>query len=188
MEIDLDIQRAKDFAHRSHDSAGQTRKYSGDPYWVHTDEVAEFVRLFGGDKNQIITGHLHDTVEDVKTVSLDIIRTEFGADVADLVSDLSGVTSLADGNRAIRKQIEKEHTAQASPRAKTVKLADILSNFASFSLMLENDRKFAIKYLKEKLSLLEVLKEGDKSLYIRVQETLNQAQFLVNDTCGNEDF
>lgn len=59
------INLAKEFAHRAHDAIEQKRKYSGVPYWTHTDAVAELVEKFGGSTVMVVAAHLHDWLEDV---------------------------------------------------------------------------------------------------------------------------
>jgi hypothetical protein len=79
------------------------------------------------DAEMIAAAWLHDTVEDTPATFGDIER-EFGAEVRALVADLTDVSKPSDGNRAVRKAIDRHHTAQASVRAKTVKLADLIDN------------------------------------------------------------
>ena len=67
-----------------------------------------------------------------------------------------------DGNRATRKELDRQHTAKASPDAKTVKLADLISNGKS---IIKDDPNFAKVFMKEKAALLEVLTEGDAILF-----------------------
>ena len=56
---------AKEFAHAAHDSIKQVRKYTGEPYWNHTDAVAEVVASVGGTEDMVMAAHLHDVLEDV---------------------------------------------------------------------------------------------------------------------------
>jgi hypothetical protein len=79
----------------------------------------------------------------------------------------------ADGNRAVRKAIDREHLAKASPAAKTIKLADLISNSRS---ILQHDPKFAAVYLAEKRLLLEVLKDGDPTLWSQAYAIVNNAR------------
>ena len=67
-----------------------------------------------------------------------------------------------DGNRATRKAIDREHTAQAPAEAQTIKLADLISNSKS---IMAHDPDFAVTYLAEKRLLLEVLTKGDPGLH-----------------------
>lgn len=56
---------------------------------------------------------------------------------------------------------------KASPAAKTIKLADLIDNTRS---IVERDPKFAQIYLAEKALLLEVLREGDATLWAMAAE------------------
>ena len=51
---------------------------------------------------------------------------------------------------------------RASPDAKTIKLADLISNSHS---IVKDDPNFAKVYMKEKAALLEVLTEGNAELF-----------------------
>lgn len=153
------VEKARLFAQEAHKD--QKRKYSGEPYFVHCEEVAKIVESIGADDNMIAAAYLHDTVEDTGT-PLAMIVDEFGMDVAALVEDLTDVSKPIDGNRATRKKIDRLHTAKASPRAKTIKLADLISNSKD---ILKRDPDFAKVYLAEKKLLLEVLTEGNGFLY-----------------------
>lgn len=161
--------RADAFAMRAHASIGQTRKYTGRDYIEHPREVAQIVRSAGGDEAMIAAALLHDVREDVLSVSRVQILLEFGADVDQLVDELTDVSELRDGNRARRKAIDREHLARASDRAQTIKLADIISNTRS---IVAHDPKFAGVYLPEMVELLQVLTRGDPVLY-------EQAAFVI---------
>lgn len=162
--------KARDFAAAAHEKVGQKRKYTGEPYIVHPEEVAEIVASVGGDEAMIAAAYLHDTVEDTE-VTLDEILTEFGADVAELVEMLTDVSRPEDGNRATRKALDLAHTAKASPRAKTVKLADMISNAKDIG---QHDPHFSRVYFVEKERLLAVLQEGHPTLYERAWELVRE--------------
>jgi len=100
-------------------------------------------------------------VEDT-SVTLKTVQELFGPIVAAYVEQLTDVSKPEDGNRAARKAKDLAHTALASPEAKSIKLADLISNSRS---ILERDPVFAVTYLAEKRALLEVLKEGDRELH-----------------------
>ena len=105
--------------------------------------------------------------------TLDDIEDAFGARVATLVEMLTDVSRPEDGNRAVRKAIDRAHIAQASPDAKTIKLADLIDNTRS---IVTHDPVFACVYLGEKAALLEVLHEGDPALYRQAQNLLTQSR------------
>ena len=153
------VDRALAFATIAHGE--QKRKYSGEPYIVHPIEVMEIVKTVPHDEAMLAAALLHDVVEDTD-VTLEEINQAFGEDVASLVDDLTDVSKPEDGNRKIRKALDREHSANSSARAQTVKLADLISNSSD---ILENDPKFARVYLAEKELLLEVLTQGDPTLH-----------------------
>jgi (p)ppGpp synthase/HD superfamily hydrolase len=134
--------------------------------------VATIVEECGSSPEMIAAAWLHDTVEDTG-VTIYTIRELFGQKVADLVSDLTDVSVPEDGNRAVRKELDRHHTAAAHPDSKTVKLADLIDNTAS---IMEHDLNFARIYVKEKEALLKVLTEGDIELYKRATEVLVAAK------------
>lgn len=162
------VTKALDFATAAHE--GQVRKYTGVPYIVHPIEVMEIVKSVPHDDAMLAAALLHDVVEDTEVVIAEI-RTEFGDDVASLVDDLTDVSKPEDGNRKLRKGLDRDHSAAASARAQTVKLADLISNSAD---ILVNDPKFAKVYLAEKDLLLEVLSLGDRDLHSRAAAFLKE--------------
>jgi len=155
------IERAKDYATKAHQRIDQRRKYSKQPYHVHLEAVAKLVAGVSDDAEVIAAAWLHDTVEDTPA-TLDDIEAHFGSSVAELVEELTDVSMPSDGNRARRKALDCRHTAQASPRAKMVKLADLIDNCRDIT---RHDPRFARVYLTEMAALLKVLREGDEQLY-----------------------
>jgi len=155
------VAKARTFAIAAHSACGQVRKYTGEPYHVHPAEVAWIVEQAGGTEAQRAAAWLHDVVEDTD-VSIELIEQMFGTYVAELVGWLTDVSVPTDGNRAERKAIDREHTAQASLDAKMIKLADLISNTES---IVKHDEKFAKVYLEEKrLLLTEALYDADAQL------------------------
>ncbi|MCP4876384.1 MAG: bifunctional (p)ppGpp synthetase/guanosine-3',5'-bis(diphosphate) 3'-pyrophosphohydrolase, partial [Gammaproteobacteria bacterium] len=137
------------------------RKYSNQPYQVHLQAVAELVASISDDPEMIAAAWLHDTVEDTPA-TLDDISEKFGVAIAYLVENLTDVSKPSDGNRVIRKTIDRKHSARASARAMTVKLADLIDNCSDIT---RHDERFARVYLQEMGALLEVLGDGDQRLY-----------------------
>ncbi len=162
------VERARVFATAAHAAVGQKRKYTGEDYIVHPTEVAGIVRDAGGTDAQIAAAYLHDVVEDTG-VTIEQIEREFGTEITELVSYLTDVSKPSDGNRKVRKTIDRKHTAKAPAAAKTVKLADLISNTQS---IVKYDMNFAETYLEEKMELLSVLQHGGDPVLWKQAHTL----------------
>lgn len=160
------LNKALNFAKVAHGT--QKRKYTGEPYIVHPIAVMEMVRGVEHTKDMLAAALLHDVVEDTP-VTIDDIKQEFGNGIAELVGWLTDVSRPEDGNRAIRKEIDRKHLAEAPEAAQTIKLADLIDNTAS---IVEYAPGFARVYLKEKRSLLEVLKKGNQVLWVTAKQLL----------------
>jgi hypothetical protein len=160
------VDRARMYATEAHQRINHRRKYNNEPYHVHLSAVAKLVTSVTDDVEMIAAAWLHDTVEDTQA-TLEDIEEAFGQAVAELVEELTDVSKPGDGNRAVRKAIDRRHLAQASQRAKTVKLADLTDNCKDIA---RHDPRFARVYLVEMGSLLEVLQDGDGRLYQRAKK------------------
>lgn len=166
MEI---VEKARIFATAAHAAVAQVRKYTGEPYIVHPAEVAGIVdSVEGATFEMVAAAWLHDVVEDTG-VTIETIRAEFGDEVADIVGWLTDVSRPEDGNRAVRKAIDRAHTADAPATAQTIKLADLISNTRS---IVKHDVAFAKTYLEEKRLLLAVMTRADAGLMARAQEQI----------------
>lgn len=161
--MEVILAKAEKFANAAHEAVGQRRKHTGEPYIVHPVAVMKLVAAVPHTQAMLIAALLHDTVEDTE-VSLADVEAEFGAEVSELVGWLTDVSSPQDGNRTVRKAMDRAHTAKAPAAAKTVKLADLIHNS---ECIVANDPKFAPVYMAEKEQLLLVLKEGDPTLWGR---------------------
>ena len=75
------LDKAYHFAIKAH--ANQKRD-SGDPYSNHPIAVANILTDLKLDSATVTTGLLHDTIEDTYA-TYETIKSEFGAEVADLV-------------------------------------------------------------------------------------------------------
>ena len=169
MQLDgMDIvKKAQVFAIAAHAAVQQKRKYTGEPYIVHPAEVASIVAgVEGATFDMVAAAWLHDVVEDTG-VTLTDIHINFGPEIAALVGWLTDVSRPEDGNRAKRKAIDREHTAQAPAEAQTIKLADLISNSRS---IVQHDPEFARVYLEEKRLLLGVLTKGDAGLHAQASQ------------------
>src|SRR5665213_908030 len=101
------LNRAYVFSMKAH---GSQKRASGDPYFSHPVEVAGILSGMKLDSASIITGLLHDTVEDT-LATLEEIEKLFGPDIARLVD---GVTKLS------RIELQSDQTKQAENPRKLV--------------------------------------------------------------------
>ena len=118
--------------------AGQQR-HSGEPYISHPVTVAGIVADLGLDEATIIGALLHDAVEDTG-VTLDVIESQFGAQVANIVDGVTKLDRLAFDSKEAQQAatIRKMLIAMASDwRVLLIKLADRLHNMRTIAVMPE---------------------------------------------------
>lgn len=172
------VVKAIKFATDAHEAVNQVRKYTQEPYIVHPLEVLDILLEFASGEvsvEMLAAAACHDVVEDTQ-VTLDEIEAEFGATVAQLVSDLTDVSKPSDGNRKARKALDLAHTAAADARSKTIKLADLISNSRS---IVQHDPNFARVYVKEKARILEVCSDADPGLLAEAQRVLAESGAML---------
>ena len=137
------VEKAYHFAEAAH--ADQKRK-SGEPYFVHPCFVASILTELMIDPPTVAAGLLHDTVEDCEDVTLDVIRQNFGDEVATLVD---GVTKLNKLNFTSREEAQAESLRKMilamsrDIRVVLIKLADRLHNMRTLKYQ-PPDRQQAI--------------------------------------------
>jgi guanosine-3',5'-bis(diphosphate) 3'-pyrophosphohydrolase len=132
-DVDL-IRRAYDFSAGVH--RGQKRR-SGEPYLIHPMAVAGIIADLKLDVPSVVSGLLHDTVEDTLT-TLDEIKNLFGPEIAGLVD---GVTKLSQVNFTSLEEKQAENfrkmiVAMAKDiRVILIKLADRTHNMRTLDHM-----------------------------------------------------
>jgi GTP pyrophosphokinase len=106
---------------------GQQRK-SGEPYITHPVAVAEILADIGLDSATLAAALLHDTVEDT-SYSLELVKKDFGAEVAALVDGVTKLDRLTYGPTAEAETLRKMVIAMSRDiRVLIIKLADRLHN------------------------------------------------------------
>ena len=83
------LNKAFDFAMTAHKN--QKRK-SGDPFVIHPLAVANILSDLKLDSATIVTGLLHDTIEDT-SATYELVLKEFGKEVADLVDWVTKISA-----------------------------------------------------------------------------------------------
>lgn len=132
MSIDVvQVTRALDYAAKKH--VAQRRKGDArEPYINHLAEVAHLLAeaTGGADGNLVIAGLLHDCIEDQGVTYEELVEL-FGADVAELVRDVTDDKTLL---KSERKRLQVEHTPHKSDRVKMLKIADKTSNLRAMAV------------------------------------------------------
>ncbi|TXL70686.1 bifunctional (p)ppGpp synthetase/guanosine-3',5'-bis(diphosphate) 3'-pyrophosphohydrolase [Vineibacter terrae] len=196
------LNRAYVYGLRKH--GAQTRA-SGDPYFSHPVEVAGLLADMRLDSASIVTGLLHDTVEDTDA-TLEEIERLFGPQIAKLVD---GVTKLS------RLQLQSDDTKHAENfrklvvamsddiRVLLVKLADRLHNMQTLRFIKDPEKRrriaretmdiyaplasrIGMERVKEQLedmAFAELNPEGRESVVNRLQFLREHGRTLVPDIC-----
>lgn len=126
------LQQAYDVAEAKHE--GQKRK-SGDPYITHPLAVATILAELGMDTTTLVAALLHDTVEDTD-YPLELLREDFGDEVAHLVDGVTKLDKVEFGNAAEAETIRKMIVAMArDPRVLVIKLSDRLHNMRTMRFL-----------------------------------------------------
>ena len=146
-EVEI-IRKAYEFANELH--KGQKRQ-SGDPYITHPLNVAYILSEMHADKDTICAGLLHDTIEDIDTVTKEEIAELFNKEIANLVDGVTKISKMnfsskAEQNLANTRKIITGLTDDV--RIIIIKLADRLHNMRT----LEHKSEF-----KQKENALETM-------------------------------
>lgn len=123
---------------------GQKRK-SGQPYFTHVLAVAEILTELRMDVDTIVSGILHDVVEDT-TVDVDDLRGDFGEDVALLVDGVTKINEIRYENPETQQAENYRKmllTMARDVRVILIKLADRLHNMRTIE-SLRRERQVAI--------------------------------------------
>lgn len=177
------IQRAYDFSEKAHI---KQKRASGEPYFLHPLAVAHILADLNLDPHSVVTGLLHDTIEDTDVTESDILES-FGPEILQLVK---GVTKLT------RIEEQSENTQQAENfkklllalstdiRVLLVKLADRLHNMRTLHCIPNPEKRSRIAResleiycsLAERIGLHKMKEEiediGFKELHPYVYESI----------------
>ena len=184
------LKRAYLFSMEAH---GSQKRASGDPYFSHPVEVAEILTEYRLDTAAIVTGLLHDTVEDT-VATIEEIEFLFGEEVAKLVD---GVTKLS------KLELQSQDTRHAENfrklllavsediRVLLVKLADRVHNMRTLRHIPYQKKRARIARetmdiyvpLAERIGIQEIKEELEElafwELYPEVAESIeNRLKFL----------
>ena len=145
-KLKVELWKAYEFGLKRHE--GQKR-LSGEPYFeAHCVEVAKILASWNMDITTIISGMLHDTVEDTST-SLEEIRTEFGDNVAELVDGVSKISGIHFSTRKAQQAgnfMKMLISVAKDLRVIIIKFADRLHNMKTIQHMSKiKQRRIAVE-------------------------------------------
>jgi len=168
------LNKAYNFAIKAH--ANQKRD-SGDPYSIHPIAVANILTDLKLDSATITTGLLHDTIEDTHA-TYDVIKKEFGEEVADLVN---GVTKISVFENQAAQNSKAENfrklilATSKDIRVLLVKIADRLHNMRTIDAIINIEKKERIA--KETMEIYAPL--ADRMGMHRIRDELEDLSFKV---------
>lgn len=165
---------AYNFAQTKHE--GQTRKFTGTPYFRHPKGVARIIEDLTRDEDMIIAALLHDTVEDCG-VSIETIRQRFGLQVAAYVDELTSKKEEYEAAGGKAKYLAKKMW-KMSDNTLVLKLADRIDNlrYADKDCKTLEHKEFVRKYYNETREIFDEICQRGYS-----ENTSNQALiFLMN--------
>lgn len=132
------VEKAFETAERAH--ATQLRK-SGEPYITHPLAVAQILADLGIGATTIAAALLHDTVEDTD-YSLELLRRDFGDEVAMLVDGVTKLDKLKFGDNTQAETVRKMVVAMSKDiRVLVIKLADRLHNARTWKYVSEESAR-----------------------------------------------
>ena len=141
---DLDIIK-KAYVYSAKVHQGQLRK-SGEPYLIHPLEVAGLLAELKLDEASIVTGLLHDTIEDTLATSEELTEL-FGPEVAQLVDGVTKLSKFSASATLSQEEKQAENfrkmiIAMAQDiRVILVKLADRTHNMRTLDHMSEEKQR-----------------------------------------------
>jgi guanosine-3',5'-bis(diphosphate) 3'-pyrophosphohydrolase len=155
------IEEALVFAIEAHKNT--FRKYDNTPYIRHPMAVMGIMTLITTEEAALAAALLHDTVEDCEDITLEVLHERFGEIVAGYVFYCTEKSKKTDGNRSIRKEIDRRHYSSGCSASHNIKIADMIDNIPGIVF---NDPIFSKTYMYEKIQLLGMLQKAD----IRLQK------------------
>jgi len=175
--VETILKKIAAFADAAH--GDQRRKYADERYVQHPIRVMKTCQQYGYPLPVLAAAILHDVLEDT-----DVTQQQIREFLLSMMSEtdtshtISLVTELTDVytkdkyprlNRQQRKAKEADRLEKVSADAQTIKYGDIIDNARG---IVEHGSDFAPVFLKEGTELLKKMKKGNKDLYQKAMEVI----------------
>ena len=134
------IRKAYIFAMESH---GMQKRASGSPYFYHPAEVARILGELHMDVATVVTGLLHDVIEDTN-VSFEEIGEIFGTEIAFLIEGVTKLSKISYTSSQVRQTENFRKFLMAITqdiRVLVVKLVDRLHNMRTLNYIPSSDKR-----------------------------------------------
>jgi guanosine-3',5'-bis(diphosphate) 3'-pyrophosphohydrolase len=160
------------------------RDVDASPYINHPLAVATLLAADGAvsDQELLIAALLHDTIEDTGT-SPEEIKEAFGEAVLQLVAEVTDDKSLP---KSERKQLQFDHAATLSGRARELKIADKICNVRDIGpdSPVGWDVQRKVEYLNWAARVVEQCRGVNCRLEVLFDEALIDARARISATTG----
>ena len=187
------IEKAYHTADQAHQNV---RRRSGEPYICHPLAVARLVLDLGMDSESIAAALLHDVVEDTP-ITVDEIKSSFGADVALLVDGVTKLTKIQFSSieEQQAENLRKMLLAMSQDvRVMIIKLCDRLHNMRTGDAWPEQKRRDKARETMEvyapianRLGILNIKEElEDRSLHYLDPVGYEEISKLLSERAGEE--
>lgn len=194
------IRKAFWFCYEAHKGVFRS---SGDPYYTHPLKVALSLisEIYFADNVSIVAALLHDTVEDVETITLEKIKSEFSEEIAYIVDGVTKIKGTYTRNMDVAVTYSKLFMALVyDKRVMLIKLADRLDNLRTLQYLKPSKQKVigeetlnfytpiaqrlgltGIKRSLEDLSLFFINRETYEAIRLKLKEKrLDFLQYFEN--------
>jgi (p)ppGpp synthase/HD superfamily hydrolase len=175
--------RAWKYAEEKH--KGQTRKFSGLPYFTHVSGVNDMVKKYIQDENILCAAILHDVIEDCFDdiwIGYYEIKQEFGQEIAEyvlmLTSDKNEIKYRYDGNKQAYLTDKMLKMYYVDIRILITKLCDRAKNIDD---IFSADAKFRFKYYFETIAIMNALYTNLKNKPKNLKQVMEMLQCKLDN-------
>lgn len=157
------------------DRHGTQVRESGEPFFLHPLKVAEILISLKMDQKTIVSGLLHDTVEDT-SATIEEIQEKFGEEIAKIVNGVTKLSKFEESDLALRQTESFKKlllSSAADIRVLIIKLADRLHNMRTIKYKKKKAKRQALA--KETMQIYAPLAE--RIGILNIQEELQDLSF-----------